>query len=287
MIKSNEFKLHSISLSALFILGNAVILSPNKNANEFTFLSFLAVALFSVAVYLLCLPLYERLLSKNSKWRCIIFLGIAVFSFWVASDAFYNSFSFISKVILPETAKPLIIIVFLAVILFFAFRRQEEVLKFCLLAFIFTVLAVLFFFFASLHNYNAENIMLFSLPDFKTLITQTKPYFLNPFLSLLLLPVYFKTVFEKINRKSGVLGVGLGYIVLGICLLSAILLFGPYLAGKLDYPFASAVSTVTIGKLFTRMDGFAYFIYFCCALVKITVCLFITFSMLKRIRQCF
>ncbi len=285
-MKDRAFKFHSLCLSALFVLGNAVILLPSENASEFTLIAFLAVALLSVAIYFLVAPLYEKFLSKNTKPRCIIWLSLAVFSLWVASDAFKNSVSFISKVVLPETNKVLIVLFYLAVVLFLGFRRQEEVLKFCLLAFLFSLGLVLFFFLASTQNYNADNIMLFSLPDFKAFLLEAKPYFLNPFLSLVLLPVYFGIVFEKVERKPLAMGIAIGFAALGVCILSSVLIFGAELSGAIDFPFSSAVSTVTIGKLFTRMDGFAYFIYFSSALIKITVCLFITLSSLKKIRQC-
>lgn len=287
MIDSNGFKIHSISASALFILGNAVILLPEKNASSFTFFSFLAVSALAVVLYALSLPIYERIFMKNGKWRCLIFLIAAIFSFWVAADAFYNSFSFVKKVILPETARPLIILAFLIIVLFFFFRRQEEVLKFSLLAFAFILGLILIFLVLSAKNFKIENILISSLPDFKTFLTDAKPYLLNPVVSLILLPIYFCCNFKKINPKPMVLGVLIGFLSLGACIVLSLLIFGAGLAGSLEFPFSYAISTVTVGKLFTRMDGFAYFIYFSCALIKITICLNITALMVKKIRENF
>ena len=90
----------------------------------------------------------------------------------------------------------------------------------------------------------------------------------------------------KVKRKTLTLGLSFGFFLLGIAILLSVMIFGAELSGRLDYPFFSAVSTVTIGKLFTRMDYLAYFIYFSSALIKITICLFVTFSSLKKIRQC-
>ena len=39
------------------------------------------------------------------------------------------------------------------------------------------------------------------------------------------------------------------------------MLFGPTFAARIEYPYTAAVSTVSVGRLFTRMDYFSYFIY--------------------------
>ncbi len=284
-MRNKAFSFHTICAIAIFVLGNAVILLPRKNANQFTLFCFLAVALISVLLYFLSAPVFEKLLSKTSKPFFVLWIALAVFSFWVAADAFKNSYYFISVAILPETSKALIILVYLAVVLFFSLRRQEEVLKFCLISFVFALVMILFFFLASFGKLQNENII-FSLPDLSSFISGAKPYFLNPFLSLLLLPPYLNLVFGKVKRKTLTLGLSFGFFLLGIAILLSVMIFGAELSGRLDYPFFSAVSTVTIGKLFTRMDYLAYFIYFSSALIKITICLFVTFSSLKKIRQC-
>lgn len=278
-----NLRLHSFCLVTLYILGNAVILLPDKSADGYTLFGFLAVFILSLAFCFVIAPFYRGLFTeKHQKLKAVVFLAVAVFSFWVASDAFKNSYSFISRIVLPKTSKPLIILVFLGVVLYFAFRSQKNVLKFSLLAFSATIILIIFFFFASLSNYDLENVYM-GIPDFKDILKNAKPYFLNPFLSVLLLPMYFLFVFERVREKDMAVGITLGFLSLFLCIISSILLFGPFLAGELEYPFASAVSTVTVGKLYARMDGLSYFIYFSSALIKITICLFVTFSSLKKI----
>ena len=280
-----NLKIHSFCLVALYILGNAVILLPDKTADENTLFGFLAVFILSLGFCLIA-PFYKVFFTENHrKLKAIVFLAVAVFSFWVAADSFESSFSFISGVVLPKSSKPLIILVFLGVVIYFAFRSQKNLLKFSLLAFSATLILVIFFFLASFNNYDLDNLSI-SFPSFEEIYKNAKPYFLNPFLSILLLPFYFLFVFEKVSAKNITIGVTIGFFSLFLCFASSILLFGPFFAGELEYPFASAVSTVTVGKLYARMDGLSYFIYFFSALIKITVCLKITMSSLKKIRQC-
>ena len=56
-----------------------------------------------------------------------------------------------------------------------------------------------------------------------------------------------------------------------LCIAGSILLFGPNLAGELDYAYSQYISTFTVGRLFTRLDFFAYFLFFITSISKIWV----------------
>lgn len=295
MIKKEGFYIHSAVLTALFIMGNAVIILPVKKADEYTFLGFLLTALISVFAVLVLSPVTDFIFGKeitadNSKiWKIAVLVccGVtAVLSLFCLGGAFLNLGKFISDVLLPDFSDTIIFIILLGVSFFFALKRQEDILKFSVLGFGFCLLFVLFFFFAGFENYNPRNIYIFSLPDFKTMIFQAKPYFKNVFLAVLLLPVYHSFVFKKVKKSALFWGAVTGCILLGLCILGALLLFGTELSGKLDYPFASAVSTITVGRIFTRMDGFSYIIYFVTSIIKITVSIFIIRKSLEKINSC-
>lgn len=292
MKKKTVFFTHSAALSALFVLGNAVIGMPRKTADGYTFLGYIAVGLTSVLLILAVIPLANGIFAENTAQKAggikkallaAAFAAVAVAALFCAADAFYDFCRFVSKVLLPDTSETVIFIVFAAVAVFFCTRRQEDILKLTMLSFWLCLVIVLFFFFAAFYNYNLRNIFIFSLPDFKTFTSQAKPYFINPLLPCLLLPVYQVLVFKKCRTGAVVSGTFTGFLMLGLCILSSLLLFGTALSGKLDYPYASAVSTVTVGRLFTRLDGFSYLIYFISSLSKITACIFIVRSCLKRL----
>lgn len=272
---------------ALFILGNAVIVLPAKSADQFTFLGFIITALCSVLLSLLLIPLARKLLKEGTPKiiKAAVMLILSLYALFVAADTFSDFTHFVSTHILKDTNIAFIIFVFGAAVVFFGFKRQEDVLKFALLCFVFTAVAVIFFFAATSSNFDVKNIYISEIPDFKTLFSAVRPYFIKAALPAVLLPFYTAFIFPKGEKSACVLGVGMGYIILGFCLLTSILLFSPLLAGRLSYPYASAVSTVTVGKLFTRMDGFSYFIYFSAAAVKINVCIFITISALKGLKR--
>lgn len=292
-MKSNKvFFTHASAVSVLFILGNAVISAPRNDADEFTFLGYLTALFFAFLLYFAVLPLAERLFGEKAVTCkriplqvliCLIYTAVAILSLWLVADSFLDFVNFVKDVILPRSSITLIIIVFTVVCLFFSSRRQEDILKFFLISFWLALILIVFFFLVTLPNFSLRNIFIFRLPDIKTLYNQTRPYIINPVLPSLLLPVYNVLVFKKSRKGAAFSGLAIGGGLLGLCILSGVLLFGTAFAGELPYPYAAAVSTVTVGRLFTRMDGFSYFIYFAAALCKITVCLFIMYSCLKNI----
>lgn len=290
-MKEKNFSIHIIALTALFVLGNAVIYLPQKGAGEYTFLAFLAAAILNIiaisAVYPLAQVSFKSSDFKGIK-RCfavVIIIAVTIFSAFCIADTFKSFIKFVSVVILPDTPIFFITVLFLAIVLFFISKRQEDLLKFSFLAFFITALLIVFFFFATVTNYNFRNIFIFRLPKPKEFIEELMPYIKNPVLQSLLLPFFTVSAVGEKHKKPLLSGMIVSLILLGICLLGPLLLFGPFFAGDLPYPYASAVSTVTVGRLFSRMDGFSYFIYFATALIKITASAFVIKKGLKRLNQ--
>lgn len=292
MKKESVFSTHSAAITALYILGNAIIYLPVKNSDAYTFFGYIAVAVFSVLISFAVIPVANAVFgcnilqkTKNSKKMLflIFFFASAVYAAFCAADAFKDFLRFVSEIILPDSSYSFIIIIFLLTAVFFATRRQEDILKFAVLGFFMCFLLIVFFFFGAAHNYNPRNIFIFTLPDVKNFVFQAKPYFKNLLSAVLLMPVYHSLVFKRAKKSALISGAATGYILLGFCILSPLLLFGTDLSGRLDYPFASAVSTVTVGRIFTRMDGFSYIIYFVTSIIKITVSVYIVRKCLEKI----
>lgn len=252
---------HLVALCALFVLGNAVIGLPVKTADKFTFLGFLISFLIGL---LLCLVLFYIPLCKP------VLIFSFLLSFWAAGDTFLEFLKFINQTLLRDTARILILLPLIFAIVLFGLKSRTAVLKFSLISAVFSSLAVAFFFFFTLKDFQIKNIIIKTLPSFENVFIQTMPYIKKVTLPSLLLPI-FARIGGK-NKKSTLLGFFGGNVLLAVCILNSVLLFGSNFSGGLDFPYASAISTVTFGNLFTRMDGFAYFIYFASCIIKITVC---------------
>ena len=264
---------------------------PASSGGEFTLLGFLSAIAVGIPLYFCVTPIYNYVLSKKNRGafgsiiKIVIFAVVAVASLFIASNSFESFIEFASQVILPKTSKIFLIISFLVVVIFFGFKRQEDTLKFSLISFCFTAIAIIFFFLASIGDYETDNIIISNLPDLRELSGEAKPYFINPILPSLLLPFYYRLVFGE-NKNSGHWGLIIGLILFGLCILSAVLLFGTELSCRLSYPYASAISTISIGRLYTRLDGFSYFIYFVSSITKINICVFLCYSCMRKIKNC-
>lgn len=269
---ASVYNKHFVALSLLFILGNAVITLPQKNADKFTFLGFLISFLLSLLLY------FTVFLIPISK--PVMAVAFAV-SFWAAADTLLSFLKFINQTLLRDTAKILIVLPLAFVIFIFAKVSKTALFKFSLISAFFSVIAVIFFFIFTAKDFDIGNIIIKSLPSLKNLYSQTCAYIKTVTLPSLLLVIYAK-ITQK-NKKTAYLGLISGNVLLAACILNSVLLFGSKFSGRLDFPYASAISTVTFGNLFTRMDGFAYFIYFASCIVKITVCINIMKNFIKRI----
>lgn len=287
-MQSSNYSKSALAVGALFVLGDAVMYLPSKLSGENTLLGLLIAIVLGAILYLAVIPIYTFTLKdgKSAIYQRIIKYTVlsvlAIGSAFAVAECFKNFTQFVSKIILPDTPLWLISAIFTICILYIALKKQQAFLKFSLICFLFTAIAIIFFFLASVSDYQLENINIMKFPKLPELFYETKPYLLNPVIPSLLLPFYYSTVFGE-NKASGNWGALIGIILLGVCILSAVLLFGTPLACRLSNPYASAVSTISIGRLYTRLDGFSYFIYFVTSLVKINSCIFIVSSCLKRL----
>ena len=281
MNKKAEFTPHIIAISALFVSGNGILSLPEKGADGFTFLAFLVSLPLVFLIFWLSSIIFGKIsetksssggLKKAVYIICLISAGI--FALFSGAATFKALTEFVSAVMLPETPMFFIVAVLLVAVIYFFIQKEKSILKFGLISGVLTATAVVFFFVSAADRYDLRNIFIFRLPSFRELIFQLKPYLINPVLQVAVLPVFLKGVLRENKLKSGFFGVLVGGIFLGLGILSSVLLFSPEIAGVLQFPFSSAVSTVTVGRLFTRLDGFAYFVYFVCGLSKITVCVF-------------
>ena len=259
-------------MGLLFVLGNGIITLPQQNATKYTFFAFLVSFAIGVAL----------VFAGFIKGKIILYIA-SFLSVFIIGDTAVDFLKFISSSLLLNVERILIILPFLAVITLFGLASKKAVLKFSLISGILSLLAVVFFFFFTLKDFEIKNIIIKSLPDYKNLYFQTIPY-----IKKVALPGFLIGVFARDNgfsKKTAVFGTVLGNLTLAFCILNSLLLFGNEFAGRLDYPYALAISTVTFGNLFCRLDGFAYFIYFASCLVKITLSVSVIKSVMSNCKN--
>lgn len=289
MTAEPTYNKHLASLTAIFILGDAVIILPSSDSGNYPLFGFFAAAIAAALLYFAAFPLANRLIRKPCKspvsklFSLLLLTLAAVYALYSAGITFIRYTDFVDKILLPETPKFLIAAVFILSAVYLATRRQEVILKLTLIAVFAAVIAVLFFFMLSSKDFKAENIFNYGFPNFSQLLKSSKPYFINVALPALLIPAYSTLFTGKSRAGAPFLGLITGLALTLLCLLESLLLFGAPLAERLSFPLAAAVSTVTVGSLFTRMDGIVYCLFFLPALIKTAVCMKLAFFALIKI----
>ncbi|MBQ7726232.1 MAG: hypothetical protein IJT66_03715, partial [Clostridia bacterium] len=132
---------------------------------------------------------------------------------------------------------------------------------------------IVLFFVLSIKDFKIANVAIYAFPDLATITRESKPFLLAIFCPALLLPFWEIALFGKAEPIVCLKGFFAGILPIALCLTDCLLLFGAPLAARLSYPLFSAVGTVTVGPLFTRMDGVIYYLLFSSALMKTTLSL--------------
>lgn len=251
-------------LSILLCLGNACITAPEKIANKYNFLAFL------ISCFVALIFAFLGYLMPINK---ITLLPIFLLCLYTVGDASISFIKFISIDLLPDTPRFFILLPFVFVLVYLSFKKTSTLLKFSLICGLLSVAVIAFFFLATFKDFNFKNIFIYDLPNFDTVFSQSFFYFKSLVIPALLLGVFAKQ--ERIKKVVLFSGLGLGLVCLAVTILNSVLLFGIKFSGELSYPYSSAGSTVTFGNLFTRLDGFLYFVYSATCITKCAVGIFI------------
>lgn len=273
-INSENQNKHFFAVSLLSVLGNTIITAPEKEIENFNFAVFLISEIFAVIV---C---YFTFFMPFNKITAIVIL---VLSFYCTAETFTGFVGFVYNDLLTEAYPFLIIVPFVIIIVFAARCKIEVFLKFSLVCLLPAIAIILFFFCATLSDFNIKNIFVLKFSNMGEILKQ----FFSVLKSIVfpgILAVFFAKD-ENTAEKSVLSGLFGGYILLGAVILNSVLLFGTDLAVALDYPYSSAGSTVTFGILFTRMDGVLYFLYFVTCFVKCVAGIFLIKKSIKLLRQ--
>ena len=267
----------SAATVAVFTAANGLICAPYSGTSILPFVAAAAFAFFAVAVT-------QFLLIKISKERAeipkrAVFLALSIASAFAAVFSLREYSRFIFDDVLTRGNYLTVKAIFTVCVFALAAAREHAIYKFSLLSAVLVsgVFAVLFF--TSLKTFDAENLKsAISLTGFS--FKQTAVYYFKMFLPTL--PAAAFVCGNEKAIKAGALGTAWAVLLCAVVLLDCILSFSLPLAAKLDYPYIDDISTVTVGSLFTRMDGFAYIAFFVCYLVKCGVCVRLCGRLVQR-----
>ncbi len=270
------------ALAATTVVGDNLLLFyfTKNTANDL--LGFvLAAAVVTACAFFIKFALKSKTLLKLKNkpfisW--VLFLGLSVAILISLTFCLLNLSAYVSGVMLKGSSIALPFIAFLGLSVVLAFSKREKLFKFSLLIFpLFTVLILLMFGF-SLPFAQIKYLIPYKEPTLFGALGAFIRYFLYFISSLLPLSVLGKNIKNPPMALSFIFG--LGFVL--ISFLNTLLVFGSEFASTLIYPYSSAVSTASIGHIFSRLDIFLYIVCFFCGLIKAAVCLFSFRVILKQ-----
>ena len=248
---TKKYSPHIFSLCALFVLGNAVITTTVYN-----------LSLVSIAVSLVLLFLSGLLLKIYKKHKIVFF----TFSFLLCAVAIYGaaiSFTdyilFLKSAQMPRTNIYLLSALILGVTAFFCTCSISAIYKYSLFTAVICGLIIIICFLGGIKSFDFTAIK----PQSTNLASD-----ITIFLPIVILPLFAQ--FKNQNLKCVFFGTATGFLALSICLFQAVLTLGD--SKGVNYPYLKAVSVISSGSLFTRLDGLVYFLFFVTVLVKTVVC---------------
>ncbi|MBQ8203987.1 MAG: hypothetical protein IJZ75_06900 [Clostridia bacterium] len=276
-MQTKNYSFHIIAALCLSVLGAAPITALFYNATPYSFLSFALAAAVAISVALIFSFCFPRDFSACHKGINKIFLMVFVVSGFLlcllsALITLKDFWRLSAKVLLPRAPEFISLALILALLIYFGFAKREAFLKFCLIMLLPVSVTVVLLFCLSMPSMKLMNISVYSLPPVNKLSSHSLSYLLNIFVTATPSLILAHAVLPQIKKRTLLSGLLSGSLLLGIILLQALLVLGSGI-NYFEFPYLSAVGTLTFGNLFTRLDGFVYFMFLICAAAKITVCI--------------
>ena len=270
---------HSVALIALAVLGEAVILVPYKPSDIYSFSAFLLAFIVAIPLFLFVPCLLKGgvklLKSKRTAVKFLfsfLFSIVALLFFLSAVFPFSEFLKFAGKILLPKAPKIISLLLFLGGLIPFLTLKKEPIFKFALISIVFIGLIILTLFALSVPSMKLINISVFAFPPIKKLTGEGLNYFAKIFLPALAALGLCYGAYPSFNKKTAVWGVIIGGLLLSGIFLTSLLILGSGV-NHFEFPYLSAIGTLTFGNLFTRLDFFVYYLFFVSSIVKTALCI--------------
>ncbi len=275
--KSN-FSVHAMCLICVLAIGNTLIYFPKGDSVKSAVFAIAAAAGTSFLCFFPYCMFFKKLnnnnlsvsfVLKNSKKKPLIFIFIFLICLLAACFATKDYVSFIDRYRLIATPRTVLAFCFLLVAFLLSLFKKEAILKFALISFVYILISVPLLFILSSSQFNFKNL-LGDVPFNEFL----KPYttiLAKSFLPVILTFVFFRAEFLKKPCKTVGLGFLFAALILILCMLNVLLVFGDSTAKNLSIPYAESMSVIVLGKAFTRLEGYSYLNYYLCSVLKAAV----------------
>lgn len=273
-----DFK-HTVCLIAVFLIGNMIISFPKGEGQRASLWGFVFCLAFSIL-----LVFFYSYLQSNSAFSVTVFknggvLGYLCFSAFSLLCLFCyivcckEYIVLVDTIRLQNTSRFLIAPIFILLTVLLATSKTKIFKSFSLVSFCVIFLCSIFMFSLSV-GWAKPHLFYSNLPfNLKQTAVQSLTYFIHSFGQIIVVLLFIGKKDRASSKRLLLLGISAGSAVFFICLLQVLLHLGPFVTQLLDFPYAAATGSVTAAKSYSRLDGFTYYIYFICSLIKASVIL--------------
>lgn len=270
----------NIAIISAFTVANSLILAPFYKKSIIPLLLALVIWVAVISVFTV-LQNRAILKVKNKTAIKIISILIALAAVAVSGLAFREHTDFIYNAVLIRADMWVIKAVFALCVYFLAISDKAAIYKFSLLTTVLASAVFIVLFFLSAKTFETRNLRgIFSTTGFS--FAKTADYFVKMFLPTVVCVMFIGSNDKKLSLFSAISGTIYSIVLCLLVIFDSVLSFGLPFSAELSYPYISDISTVTIGSLFTRMDGFAYFSFFACYIVKCGVCINLSATLISE-----
>ena len=194
-------------------------------------------------------------------------------SFYLAASEISRFSRFAEDVMFLRVSGLAVSGVFLLLSGYLSFCGGKVLKKFTFLSAAFSAAAVVMLLFMSVPHFDGRNLDLALSGGRRVSLMGVITAFARVFAPVTVAVIYLSCERKKAGGASVFRGLLFGCAILATCLACSVLIMGSAFSASCEYPYITAVSTVTAGKLFARMEGFAYMICFSASVIKTAVCL--------------
>lgn len=255
-MKKQKFLPHVFALCAL-----TVFVPLDHTASIW---SVLILAFLSAAVLFVLCRMINKIANCKTALYTVLFISCAA-AVYGAVTTFFDYIKFLKLVQLPQISVFFSAAVFLLLIIIFTTNENTAIYKFSLCVATVACFLIVICFLGGVKYFDFSHLKTeFKTPPF------SPAYYLQQLSCVAAIPLFVFGDNKKLPRKTIFCGVGVGLLSLALCSAQVILTLGNI---NYNYPYLYAVSIISSGSLFTRLDGFAYFLFFVFAVIRITICL--------------
>ncbi len=271
---------HYAAAIAVFSLGNLIIGFPRGEGIGSGLLGF---GLCLMIAFGFCF-LYSHLQSADGFGICSIkgnvsspFFKIssAILILFICSYAYTRSVSdyvnLVTTVRLPQTPKIVITGIFIVLGALIAKSGRRSIIMFSLVTFVFIFAVSLIMFILSVFGGDVQYLSSGLEPDWSGALKQALTFYIHSF-GQIIIPLLILGRSGKRSKKINFSGVAFGGAIFALCILSTFLNLGAVSYSQ-DFPYSAAMSVLRVGRTAARLDGFTYYFYFICALLKSSMAL--------------